>query len=235
MGSLNPWQTDSSADDFIQAVTALDDAAYVMLQKADPNNAGQGIWIKITGANLKTALNKGWVGNRRENATPLTVNTSGGFASLITNTITPSAANVRIRIRGNIFGDLTTSPSANGRSVFYARWKSGTGNYRAIHAASAARTQIKGHVSLGSNYFDWVQGSGFFEYFIRAPNTDPIKVNIEGNPRIANADQSNMYFNRNQSNARDYECISFLELTEFREINSDEPIEVTTVTTADAA
>ena len=237
MAGLNPWETDSNAADFVQAVTSLDDAARIMFQIADPNTTEKGLWRKITGAHLKAAINthKTWVGNRRENATASTVNTSNGFASLITNTITPSAAEAIIRVRGNIFGDLTSAPSANGRTVFYARWKSGTGSYRGMQSASAARTVIKGHISLGSDYFDWVQGSGFFEFFIEAPNTDQITVNIEGNPRIANTDQSSMYFNRNQSDSRDFECISFLELTEFRTTADDAPIEVTEITTADAA
>lgn len=237
MAKLNPWETDSSADDFVTAVTTLDDAARVMFQIADPNNTEQGLWRKITGANLKAATDthKTWVGSRRENATASPVNTSSGFASLITNTITPSTSDALIRVRGNIFGDLTSAPNSNARIVFYARWKSGTGSYRGMKSASALRTMIKGHISLGSDYLDWVQSSGFFEYFIEAPNTDQITVNIEGNPRIANTDQSNMYLNRNNNNQRDYECISFLELAEFKTINDDEPITVSTTTTADAA
>lgn len=57
MAALNPWETDSSADDFVAAVTTLNDAALVMFQIADPNNTEQGLWRKITGANLKAAIN----------------------------------------------------------------------------------------------------------------------------------------------------------------------------------
>ena len=56
MAKLNPWETDSTAADFVQAVTALDDAARIMFQIVDPNNSERGQWRKITGENLKKAL-----------------------------------------------------------------------------------------------------------------------------------------------------------------------------------
>ena len=56
MAKLNPWETDTSAADFVQAVTTLDAAALIMFQIADPNNTEQGLWRKITGANLKAAI-----------------------------------------------------------------------------------------------------------------------------------------------------------------------------------
>ena len=56
MAKLNPWETDTSAAAFVQAVTTLSDAAWIMFQIADPNNTEQGRWQKITGANLKQAI-----------------------------------------------------------------------------------------------------------------------------------------------------------------------------------
>lgn len=56
MAGLNPWETDSNAADFVQAVTSLDDAARIMFQIADPNTTEKGLWRKITGAHLKAAL-----------------------------------------------------------------------------------------------------------------------------------------------------------------------------------
>lgn len=195
---------------------------------------------KLTWATLKTRLKnfiapKTWVGNRRQNATALTVNTHSGYASLLTNSITPSKAGALIRVRGAVYGDLTTAPATNGRITFYARYKVGTGNYRGFGASSADRTYLSGHISKASEYFDWVMPGTLFEFLIEAPGTDAIKVNIEGKPRVSNTDQSSLYMNRNANDTLDGEMVSFLELTEYKASDSDTPIRITTVSAADSS
>ena len=181
-----------------------------------------------------TELAPTWVGNRRQNSTSSTVNTSSGIASLLTNSITPSRAGALIRVRGTIYGGLATAPSANGRTTFYARMKKGTGNYTGM-SGSNSYTQIGGHIDKNSDYLDWVQQAESFEYMITAADTDVIKVNIFGRPRVANTDQSSMYFNRNVNNTLDGEMVSFLELAEFKHAADLNPISVTTVSSADSA
>ena len=64
--ALNPWETDTTAPEFVEKVLGLDDAAVVYLQIVDPNDATKGIPQVITGANLKAAIRnfKGtWVAN----------------------------------------------------------------------------------------------------------------------------------------------------------------------------
>ena len=54
--ALNPAETDSSADGYINTITTLPDTSWVLIPKADSNNSGKTVYEKITVANLKSAL-----------------------------------------------------------------------------------------------------------------------------------------------------------------------------------
>ena len=174
-----------------------------------------------------------WVGSRRQNKTALTVSTSDNLASLMTSSITPSRAGALIRIRVQAFTSLTSAPSQYGYILTYARVKKGSGSYTGIDGTDTL-TYLKGHLDV-LNYQDALQQSGYSEFYITAQDTDTLKVNVCARPQHGGENQSNLYFNRNTNNNDDGEIVSFLELTEFKDTDDLNPIEITTVTTADAA
>ena len=174
-----------------------------------------------------------WVGSRRQNKTPLTVSTSGGLASLLTHSITPSRAGALIRVRVQMFTSLTTAPSQYGYILNYARLKKGTGSYTGLDGSDTL-TYVKGHLDV-LNYQDALQQSGFSEFLIVAEDTDVLKVNLCARPQHGSTNQSNLYFNRNTNNNDDGELISFIELAEFKDTEDLNPLTITTVATADAA
>ena len=149
VGSDGRWQTDDTilkVHDAQAATPALADKVLMSDESGDgdPN-------VAPTAEDL-LKLAPTWIGNRRQNATSSTVNTSGGIASLMTNSITPSRAGAAIRVRGHIFGGLTTAPGSNGRTTFYVRMKKGSGNYTGMSGANSY-TQIGGNFDQNQNYW----------------------------------------------------------------------------------
>lgn len=174
-----------------------------------------------------------WVGNRRQNKTALTITTTGGIGSLLTASITPSRAGALIRVRVQAFTSLVTAPSQYGYVLTFARLKKGTGDYTGMDGSST-RTYVKGHLDV-LNYQDALQQSGYSEFYIVSEDTDTLKVNLCAKAQHGGQTQTSLYLNRNTNNNDDGEIVSFIELTEFKDTDNLNPIEITTVTTADAA
>ena len=53
---FNPWETDTSAPDYVQRITSLPDDAVIYVQLPDPNATEQGLVRVMTGLNLKKVL-----------------------------------------------------------------------------------------------------------------------------------------------------------------------------------
>lgn len=177
-----------------------------------------------------------WVGNRRYIKQAIdTVNTTGGLASLMTNSITPSRAGALIRITVEVFGSLTSAPANYGYILFYARMKKGSGSYGGIHGSTNADgSYIEGHIDI-QNYSDACQTSAQKTFLIEAADTDTLTVNVYGRPRQGNNAQTSMRFNRNTNENFDEEVVSYLELAEYKPSEDANPITLTEITAVDAA
>ena len=231
---FNPAETDATADDYITPITTLPDTSFVLIPKADPNNAGKTIYEKITVANLKAALAPNvWVGTRRQIKASGQQSTSGGVGSVLTNSIVPSRSGALIRVRVGLFASLTTAPGANAHIHFFAKRKVGTGSYTGMDGGGSY-SQFAGHIDVGVNYIDWVQPGAHYEWIFEAASTETIKVNTFVRARVGNSDQSNYVLNRNTNNTLDGEMVSFLEIAEFKKSESANPLTITTITSVDS-
>lgn len=235
MADLNLWETDTSADTFVEKLSTLPDAARIFFQVVDPNNPKKGLVHGITGANLKAVLTKTFVGTRRQIFTDITSTPANNVHSVLTVDITPSAANRLIRVRGVLLAAPISASPNNRRVVAFCRVKKGTGSYTAMDGGTHPRLTYLGHSSDQNNYQDWGNTEISFEFLLTSVDTDTLRFNVMCKQFQGNSQDntSNLYINRAVNSTYATKGCTWIEATEYKAAPTDLPIGITTVTTLD--
>ena len=179
---------------------------------------------------------KTWVGNRRQTFTDITSTPTNNVHPILTLDITPSAANQLIRVRGVILASPISASPNNRRIAAFCRMKKGTGQYTDMNGGTSPRITYLGHSPDMNNYQDWGNSEISFEFLLTAADTDTLRINLMCKQFSGSSqdNSSNIYINRAVNNNYATKGSTWLEVTEYKESNSDTPIAITTVTTTDA-
>ena len=178
-----------------------------------------------------------WVGDRRECFTDLSVTPSGGEASIVSVSITPSAANRLIRVRGVILVSPLSANPNNRRVAAFLKVKKGSGNYQGLAPSSPGNDTYLGHSPDQQNYQDWGNSEISFEFLFRSADTDTLKFNLFAKQWSDGTQDttSNIHFNRAVNNTYATKGCTWLEVTENQRSDASIPIDITTITSADSA